>query len=120
MRAAPAGRSTHGGLALLHEIEDDVRELDAGSSAAAMFTTMRGELERRGVVVGPPRTARAWSMPRCSKWRRGKNHPRFWNDKKFEEETVQMIKDATDEQVKYVDAIRDRHSLCGCARYPTG
>lgn len=49
VRAAPAGRLTHGGLALLHELEDDVRELDATldvSSSGAVHVGARRELER--------------------------------------------------------------------------
>ena len=47
VRAAPAGRPTHGGLALLHEIEDDVRELDGALVVRSTNDGALRELERR-------------------------------------------------------------------------
>ena len=47
VRAAPVDRLTHGGLALLHEIEDDVNELDAQLGRSSnVHDGARRELER--------------------------------------------------------------------------
>ena len=48
-RAMPPDRSTHGRLALLHEIEDDVRELDATLDVSSTDDGALRELERGGV-----------------------------------------------------------------------
>ena len=124
VRAAPVGRPTRGGLALLHEIEDDVRELDAALGSGdhvdgAMHRGALRELERR-VTKWQLRDGKQEDDSADRTWftipnrkssddtlfkAMSRRKPFFKTDKTFEEETVQMIKDATDDQVKYVDAI---------------
>ena len=68
VRAAPAGRLTHGGLALLHDLEDDVYELDAQLGRSSnVHNGARRELERGSDTLfkaaGPCK--KKWILSKC-------------------------------------------------------